>query len=243
MRLLVSVRDSREASEALTGGAGIIDAKEPSRGPLAPVDPDILRAIDRTVPASNMLSVALGDGKASALPALVREVPILTARAGLVFKAALTDARPGAAAAWLHATCGELANRDDRPSLVVARYVDAPPQADDMEEWIAIASSAGARGFLVDTSDKDGAGMLRVLSVARLRAMRDAAGGAGIWFALAGGLRIEDFEEVAAIHPDVVGVRGAACIGGRAGQLSALRVKELHERLATLSRGAPVPQA
>ena len=94
----------------------------------------------------------------------------------------------------------------------------------------------------MDTSQKAGAGMLRILSVERLRALREAASDAGIWFALAGGLRIEDFEDAAAIHPDVVGVRGAACTGGRAGQLSASRVKALHERLATLSRREPVPQ-
>lgn len=241
MRLLVSVRDSREAAEALAGGAGIIDAKEPSRGPLAPVDPDVLLAIDRAVPAPTMLSVALGDGTASMLPRMARQVPLLTSRPGLAFKAAITDTKP-AVGGQLQAACRELATRHDHPFLVVARYVDAPSEADDIEEWIAISSRAGARGFLMDTSQKAGAGMLRILSVERLRALREAASDAGIWFALAGGLRIEDFEDAAAIRPDVVGVRGAACTGGRAGQLSASRVKALHERLATLSRREPVPQ-
>ena len=37
MQLLVSVRDGREAATALAGGAEMIDAKEPSRGPLGRV--------------------------------------------------------------------------------------------------------------------------------------------------------------------------------------------------------------
>ena len=35
MQLLVSVRDAREATDALDGGAAIIDVKEPARGSLA----------------------------------------------------------------------------------------------------------------------------------------------------------------------------------------------------------------
>ena len=242
MQLLVSVRDSSEASAALLGGAAIVDAKEPGRGPLAPVDPDVLLAIDHTVPVSTILSVALGDGNASMLPAIVRAVPVLTTRAGLVFKAAITDSDPGAAAPWLRATCVELADRDDRPALVVARYVDASWQADDIGEWITISARAGARGFLLDTSRKDGPGLLRILAIERLHELRVAAAQAGIWFALAGGLQLDDLDEAAAVRPDVLGVRGAACDGGREGQLSAARVRELRLRLLALSRRQPVPR-
>ena len=43
MRLLVSVRSAAEARAALSGGADIIDAKEPSLGSLGAVGPLALR--------------------------------------------------------------------------------------------------------------------------------------------------------------------------------------------------------
>ena len=61
MPLLVSVRSAEEVSAALAGGADIIDAKEPARGSLGAVDPEVLSAIAAGTPGSVPLSVALGD--------------------------------------------------------------------------------------------------------------------------------------------------------------------------------------
>src|SRR5256885_796921 len=52
MRLLVSVADPSEARAALEGGADVIDAKQPRRGALAPVRPDVLAAIRQVVGAA-----------------------------------------------------------------------------------------------------------------------------------------------------------------------------------------------
>src|SRR5687768_8449794 len=61
MQLLVSVRSAAEVEPALAGGAEIVDAKEPSRGPLGPVSPDTLAEILAQVPQDRACSVALGD--------------------------------------------------------------------------------------------------------------------------------------------------------------------------------------
>ena len=61
MRLLVSVRAAAEVAPALAGGAAIVDAKEPARGSLGAVRPEVLRQIASLVPATVPLSVALGD--------------------------------------------------------------------------------------------------------------------------------------------------------------------------------------
>ncbi|MGH8059229.1 MAG: (5-formylfuran-3-yl)methyl phosphate synthase, partial [Candidatus Entotheonellia bacterium] len=44
-RLLASVRDAAEARAALQGGADVLDAKEPSAGPLGACTPAVLHAI------------------------------------------------------------------------------------------------------------------------------------------------------------------------------------------------------
>src|SRR5207247_7915580 len=63
MRLLVSVADPSEARAALEGGADVIDAKQPRRGALGPVRPDVLAAIRQVVGAARPVSAALGDAR------------------------------------------------------------------------------------------------------------------------------------------------------------------------------------
>ena len=48
-QLLVSVRDATEAAAALHGGAGLIDVKEPARGPLGRADAATIAAVVQTV--------------------------------------------------------------------------------------------------------------------------------------------------------------------------------------------------
>src|SRR5256885_10829417 len=69
MRLLVSVRGSVEARAALAGGADVIDAKDPARGALGPVQRDRLAAIRRVGGAARPGSAALGDADDDAMAA------------------------------------------------------------------------------------------------------------------------------------------------------------------------------
>src|SRR5437763_278938 len=69
MRLLVSVRGSVEARAAVAGGADVIDAKDPARGPLGAVRRDRLAAIRRAVGAARPVSAALGDAGDAAMVA------------------------------------------------------------------------------------------------------------------------------------------------------------------------------
>jgi (5-formylfuran-3-yl)methyl phosphate synthase len=61
MQLLVSVRSAGEVAPALTGGADIIDAKEPANGSLGSVSAATLAEVASRVPRNQELSVALGD--------------------------------------------------------------------------------------------------------------------------------------------------------------------------------------
>ena len=58
MRLLVSVRDVRDARAAVRGGADIVDAKDPRRGALGPVTHRILARIRAAVPSAIMANTA-----------------------------------------------------------------------------------------------------------------------------------------------------------------------------------------
>ena len=59
--LLVSVRSAAEALVAMAGGADLIDVKEPSRGSLGAVDPEVLSEICDAVGGRLPISAALGE--------------------------------------------------------------------------------------------------------------------------------------------------------------------------------------
>ena len=49
--LLVSVRDAKEAQQAVSGGADVIDVKEPAHGALGAADPTVWSQVRRAIPA------------------------------------------------------------------------------------------------------------------------------------------------------------------------------------------------
>src|SRR5438309_5093912 len=59
--LLISVRSVAEAEAALKGGAGLIDIKEPLRGPLGRADHETIAAIIRRVGGMLPVSAAMGE--------------------------------------------------------------------------------------------------------------------------------------------------------------------------------------
>ena len=242
MRLLVSVRDADEALAAVAGGADIIDAKEPTLGPLAPVSPGALQSICAAVPPAIPLSVALGDARPSELSGIATAVAPLQRRTDLYFKAALLSASPREAAEAIATTAGLLATRPDRPALIVARYVDEPDDAHDLLSWVEVCAASGARGLLLDTSRKDEGNLLASVDVHTLVALRRCATRRGVWLALAGGMTIDDVELLGEVRPHVVGVRGAACDGLRTGTLSRERVTLLRYAMKQVM-GRQEPQA
>jgi uncharacterized protein (UPF0264 family) len=228
MRLLVSVRNGEEVAAALAGGADIIDAKEPARGSLGAVTADVLATIAARTPASVPLSVALGDCPDpvelevahAAVKAGERSAPVylkvgFAGVQSLERIIALLEAAIGSASA---------------ARVVAVGYADhgaagcAPP-----EEVLRAAVAARAGGFLVDTWLKDGHALLDHLSIERLTALSQSARAAGLLFAVAGSLDPVAISRLTGIA-DVLGVRGAACRGGRTGVVD-------EERVARLRRG------
>ena len=80
--------------------------------------------------------------------------------------------------------------------------------------------------------------MFEWIALDSLRAWSIEARSAGLLFAVAGSLAPPALEALAAIA-DVIGVRGAACRGGRLGTVDAELVRRLRDRLAPLSSAAP----
>jgi len=222
MRLLVSVRDARDARAAVRGGAEIVDAKDPRRGALGPVTPRTLARIRAAVPPGIPVSAALGDAAAE------RVVP----RGVAYVKVGLPDVRDAEHARALAHRAAQGA-AEAGAELVLVAYADAsragslPPLAVP-----DIAAAAGARGVLLDTAFKDQGSLFELLDVARVAQWLAAARAAGLFTALAGSLGEPGLRTALALGADIVGVRGAACDGGRTGRVSVARVAALSALVA-----------
>ena len=223
MRLLVSVADAAEARAALRGGADIIDAKEPRQGALGAVAPDMLRAIRDAVGVRRPVSAALGDcateRAVETAARLAADVGAAFVKVGFLGVASPPSARRLAAAARRGAGAGT--------AVVVVAYADwqragaLPPGA-----LLAVAREAGAAGALLDTAFKDLA-LFDLLPPATVGQWVARAHAAGVFAALAGSLQGTDFATARELGADFVGVRGAACTGGRTGRIRRTRVARL----------------
>jgi uncharacterized protein (UPF0264 family) len=209
--LLVSVVSAEEARRALTGGADIIDVKDPNEGALGAAAPRVLSDVVRTVGSAAPVSVALGD-----LPDLPHSAALAARGAALsganYVKVGLRGVRELDRALAIMSAVADAV----RPavSVIAAAYADAaaldPPAL--APAWLpALVERTGIDGALVDTFVKDGRGLYGWLSEAELADLIARANAAGGTFAVAGQLRLGELRRVAA---DVVGVRSAVCRGG-----------------------------
>lgn len=237
VRLLVSVVTLDEVEAALAGGADIVDVKNPAEGSLGAPQPALLRAVRSRVTPPAEVSAALGD--APHLPGTMALAAAGAAACGADYLkiGLLGSARPEQALELLADVRRATADVNPRARLVAVAYADAarvgalPPC-----ELPSIARQAGVHGVMLDTAVKDGVSTLAVLSEAGVAAFLAEARVLGLLTAVAGALGPADLEPVRRLGADILGVRGSACEGGRAGTVSATRVRALRATLA-LSAG------
>jgi uncharacterized protein (UPF0264 family) len=234
VQLLVSVRSASEVEPALAGGADIIDAKEPARGSLGPVSAATLAEILVRVPSHRTFSVALGDvNKPDDVVTALTSLELPSRAAPVFVKLGFAGVRSSALVSTLIATAVQIATRRlSTPRIIAVAYADALRAGTLSAEVVCkLAGSAGAAGVLVDTYLTDGTGLLAWLAAQALSRWVSDARRAGLLTALAGALTLDTLQTVAAAGPEVIGVRGAACDGGREGRVSAERVGCLRRRL------------
>lgn len=230
MRLLVSVQSAMEAVAAREGGANLVDAKDPGSGALGPVTWETLREILRAVSEDRPVTAALGDAFDE------ETIRTRTRMASLPGVAFVKIGFPGVTSAPRIASLTAAAvdgAHDGRPGadVVGVAYADAvgattPP----IDELIGAIAGAGARGLLIDTAFKDGPGLPDLVDTDTVTGWIRRAHTAGLFVALAGKLRTHDLAWARDAGADIAGVRGAACVGGRTGQVVTERVRLLRQR-------------
>ena len=233
MQLLVSVADPQEARVTLAGGADVVDAKDPRRGALGAVTLPRLRAICETVGAQRPVSAALGD---ATQPGRVGRAVQAAADTGVTYvKVGFRGIGSTLRVRHLAAAAGAVAG----VRLILVAYADWE-RADGPRPAVVleVAEAVGASGVLMDTAFK-GTGLFHLIPRDAVQGWVTAARGAGLLAALAGGLEGSDLTIAREVGADIVGVRGAACDGGRMGSVSGVRVAAL----SALIRRAPLAHA
>jgi (5-formylfuran-3-yl)methyl phosphate synthase len=243
MQLLVSVRSAAEAIGAVTGGADVIDAKEPARGSLGPVDATTLGEIAAVVPASVPLSAALGDfDRPETAEAVVRKTVVPRRPTPVYLKLGFQGVNDAAALEAIVGAAVSVARaRDDEPRVVAVAYADHEAARCAPPAMIAgVARHGGAYGVLVDTWTKDGRDLLHWMPPPELVRWVTSASEEGLMVAVAGSLGLEAALAVADCGADVLGVRGAVCDGGRDGEVNPARVRAMRRIVGGATRGRSV---
>lgn len=219
-KLLVSVRSAAEARAAIAGGADWIDIKEPNRGSLGAADQATIADVLREVAGRRPVSAAAGEWNATG-DIDWREFPELARiKLGLAGGADEPDV-------WRQVE--SFAERlPRREMLVLTAYADfpaarAPCPADVLEQ----SERLGLEMLLVDSFDKSAGTLFDALDGDELQELIELAREVGMGVVLAGSLSGEALTAACELGPVMVGVRGAACRGGRNGEIDGALVAGL----------------
>ncbi|KAA2237513.1 (5-formylfuran-3-yl)methyl phosphate synthase [Salinarimonas soli] len=225
-RLLVSVRDTREAVEAAGAGADLVDAKDPDEGALGSLAPDTVRAI--TLAVGGRACVSAVAGEAAGLGDLVTRIRVTAACGVGMVKVALSPAL--AADPDLERLAGALGALGT-PTVAVLFAEDGP-----RTEWLPNLALAGFAGAMIDTRGKAGLRLTDHLTLSALTDFVMACRRLGLLSGLAGSLTLDDIPRLSGCGPSYLGFRGGLSVGSdRRGRLDPARVSEARRRLAPVA--------
>ncbi|HKM59742.1 MAG TPA: (5-formylfuran-3-yl)methyl phosphate synthase [Candidatus Bathyarchaeia archaeon] len=246
MKLLISPMNEKEASEAIAGGADIIDVKNPQEGALGANFPWVIKRIREIAPRKIQVSCALGD--VPNLPGSISLAALGAASLGVDYiKVGLYGFKTPREAVFLLQNVNKAAKECNPKIKVVATgYADAE-RISTLDPMLIpeIASLAQVDLAMIDTAVKDGKNIFNFLAVKQLEKFVDEAHKLGLEAALAGSLRKQDLPVVYGLGADVAGLRGAACTNSDRdnGQITRKLVHELVETVKQAEKQANTKRA
>ncbi len=226
MKLLISPMDKEEALEAIRGGADIIDIKNPEEGSLGASYPWIVDEIKR-ICKDIETSATLGDVKDSF--GLVSLGAYALSNIGVDYiKVGFLVKDFDKAVKLARSVKKSIKFSKGKSKLILAGYGDYKEILSiNPIELIDVAKTVGADGVMIDTYQKSGKNLLNFMKYDEISNFVKKAKENGLIVALAGSLGKNEILTLKNLKPDVFGVRGAVCIGGRLGRISSKLVREL----------------
>jgi uncharacterized protein (UPF0264 family) len=225
---LASVTNAEEAELALSGGADIIDCKDPSSGALGALGAATVQDIVARVAGRLPVSATVGD--------LPPRPDVLIAAVGAMAKTGVDIVKVGLFGSedprTAIAALG-LAHARATP-LIAVLMADQAPNFSIVHDLAA----AGFAGAMLDTADKSAGRLTTVLPLAALTEFVRLAHDNDLFVGLAGSLRESDIPLLAQLQPDMLGFRGALCSGGRESAMEADRVNAVRQGIDAAKRAS-----
>ncbi|MDP2837478.1 MAG: (5-formylfuran-3-yl)methyl phosphate synthase [Methanobacteriaceae archaeon] len=215
MLLLISPINTDEALEAIEGGADIVDVKNPKEGSLGASFPWIIKGVREMTPEDMLVSATLGDVPYKPGTVSLAAMGALVSGADYI-KVGLYGTKNYDEALEVMENVVRTVRENSSDAVVVASgYADAHRVgAIDPMEIPKVAAEAGADLAMVDTAVKDGKTLFDFMDMDDLQKFVNEIHDYGLKSALAGSVKKDQLKPLYDINCDVVGVRGAACIGG-----------------------------
>jgi (5-formylfuran-3-yl)methyl phosphate synthase len=229
-RMLASVNGPEEAEIALAGGADIIDLKDPTKGALGAVTPDVIRATVKAVAKRRPVSAVAGD--------LPMQPHLVTATVGDIAATGADYVKLGIFAGGDAQACiAALTGIAARTKLVAVFFADASPDL----SLLPLLKRSGFAGAMIDTQHKTTGRLLDHIDIARLRGFVEDCHAAEMIAGLAGSLETPDIPRLLVLAPDLLGFRGALC--GSGGRTSALDLARTQAVRGLIPPEDPEPSA
>ncbi|PIS47774.1 MAG: hypothetical protein COT17_01690 [Elusimicrobia bacterium CG08_land_8_20_14_0_20_51_18] len=232
IELLISPSNLKEARALFSGGADIIDVKNPAEGSLGANFPWVIRDIIRANPRARF-SVAIGDifykpGSFSLAAYAAASLGADYVKAGFF---GFSDKKLAGETARRLRKAVKMVRK--KTSFVLAGYADWKRFGGlPWRDILHAASFAGADVVMLDTYVKDGKSLFDAMPLSEIRAFLQKAGGLGLKTALAGSLRPAHMPAIKSLSPDIIGIRGGVCRGFDRNQpISAGMVKKFKREL------------
>lgn len=199
-KMLASVIDAAEAEIVISGGADIVDLKNPAAGALGALPIETIRHVVKSVGGRRATSAVCGD-----LP-MVPE--IIQAKAEEIASTGVDFVKIGFFPSESAEACAAaLAEPASRSKLIAVLFADRAPDFD----LLPILAGHGFHGVMMDTAGKMGGRLLDHLPPERVPGFIEMARDRGLTVGLAGSLEAPDIPRLLAFSPDFLGFRGALC--------------------------------
>ena len=227
-RLLVSVKSVREATLALGGGAGLIDAKDPAAGALGSLPTEVVAAIHGSVAGRAPTSAVVG----------VDDIDLLLEGAASMARTGVSFVKLGLSPEMTTPDALRILGRGLPPDVAVVAVLaaeDASPA-----HLVGRLAATGFSGVMIDTRDKVGGRLTDLMAHDDLSRFVASCRAEGVMCGLAGSLTIGDIAVLAPLGADYLGFRGGICFDGRrVAALDPERVASAARELARCSVSPP----
>lgn len=199
-KMLASVNSLAEALLAQSVPVDIIDLKQPAEGALGALDRETIQSIVSKLAGTCTLSATLGD--LALYPDII--VPAAQAMAANGVNYIKIGFFPGGDTLGTLTALSSLTNKH---ALIAVLFADSQPDF----SLIPALHSAGFRGVMLDTMDKQRGSLRQLLPDPLLAEFVSSAKRYDLLTGLAGSLRLTDIGPLLPLNADYLGFRGALC--------------------------------